>query len=116
MKWRCSVCNYLYDEDKEGTSFLELPSEWRCPVCSAPKSAFSQVGGGVVTDPDAPTVADRIVAQLHELGVKYVFGMPGDSILPLVDSLSRQDKIKFILTRHEETGPFFASPGHHQGQ
>jgi len=109
LKWRCSVCNYLYDEDKEGTSFLELPSEWRCPVCSAPKSAFSQVGGGVVTDPDAPTVADRIVAQLHELGVKYVFGMPGDSILPLVDSLSRQDKIKFILTRHEETGSLMAS-------
>lgn len=109
MKWRCSVCNYLYDEEKEGTPFLELPSDWRCPICSAPKSAFSQVGGETVTDPDAPTVADKIVAQLSELGVKYVFGMPGDSILPLVDSLSRQDKIKFILTRHEETGSMMAS-------
>lgn len=109
MKWRCSVCNYLYDEEKEGTPFLELPSDWRCPVCSAPKSAFSQVGGESITDPDAPTVADKIVAQLSELGVKYVFGMPGDSILPLVDSLSRQDQIKFILTRHEGTGSFMAS-------
>jgi pyruvate oxidase len=109
LKWRCSVCNYLYDEDKEGNPFLKLPSEWRCPICSAPKSAFSQVGGETVTDPNAPTVADKMVAQLSELGVKYVFGMPGDSILPLVDSLSRQDKIKFILTRHEETGSLMAS-------
>jgi len=109
LKWRCSVCNYLYDEEKEGTLFLELPSDWRCPVCSAPKSAFSNLGGEIVTDPDAPTVADKIVAQLSELGVKYVFGMPGDSILPLVDSLSRQNHIKFILTRHEGTGSFMAS-------
>jgi pyruvate oxidase len=109
LRWRCSVCNYLYDEEKEKTSFLELPSDWRCPVCSAPKSAFSQVGGEMVSDPDAPTVADKIVAQLSELGVRFVFGMPGDSILPLVDSLSRQDKIRFILIRHEETGSMMAS-------
>ena len=109
MKWRCSVCNYLYDEEKEDTPFKELYSDWRCPICSAPKSAFKQVGGETATDPDAPTVANKIVAQLAEMGVKYVFGMPGDSILPLVDSLSRQDEIKFILTRHEETGSFMAS-------
>ena len=109
MKWRCSVCNYLYDEDKEGTPFLELSADWRCPICSAPKSAFMQIGIGVVLDPDTPTVADKIIDQLTELGVKYVFGMPGDSILPLVESLSKQDKIKFILTRHEETGSMMAS-------
>lgn len=109
MKWRCSVCNYLYDEEKEGIDFKDLPPEWRCPVCSAPKSAFSIIGGVIDSDEDTPTVADKIVAQLEALGVKYVFGMPGDSILPLVDSLSRQDKIKFILTRHEETGSLMAS-------
>jgi len=109
LKWRCSVCNYLYDEEKEGTLFLELHPEWRCPICSAPKSAFSQVGGNIVLDQNTPTVADKIVDQLAELGVKYVFGMPGDSILPLVETLSKQDKIKFILTRHEETGSMMAS-------
>ena len=56
MKLRCSVCNYLYDEEKEGTPFRELPPDWRCPKCSAPKSAFNQVGGETVTDPDAPTM------------------------------------------------------------
>ena len=109
-RWRCTVCNYVYDEEKEGVKFGDLPADWICPICSAPKSAFVLIG--VVRAEEevgAPTVADKIVEQLAALGVKYVFGMPGDSILPLVDALSRQDKIKFILTRHEETAAFMAS-------
>ena len=110
MKLRCTVCNYIYDEEKEGVAFGDLPSDWVCPVCSAPKSAFIPLGaGGAKGGADTPTVADKVVEQLTALGVKYVFGMPGDSILPLVDSLSRQDTIKFILTRHESTGAFMAS-------
>ncbi len=108
-KWRCTVCNYVYDEEREGTKFQDLPPDWVCPVCSAPMSAFVPLGEERVEEPGAPTVADKMVEQLTALGVKYIFGMPGDSILPLVDSLSRQDKIKFILTRHESTGAFMAS-------
>jgi pyruvate oxidase len=108
-KLRCTVCNYIYDEEKEGIKFDDLPSDWVCPICSAPKSAFVPLGEVRVEETGAPTVADKIVEQLTALGVKYVFGMPGDSILPLVDSLSRQDNIKFILTRHESTGAFMAS-------
>jgi len=26
-KWRCTVCNYVYDEEKEGVSFADLPAE-----------------------------------------------------------------------------------------
>lgn len=110
MKWRCTVCNYIFNEEKEGTAFSALPADWICPVCSASKSAFIKVGAETSeNDVDAPTVADRVIEQLTALGVRYVFGMPGDSILPLVDSLSRQKKIKFILTRHEETAAFMAS-------
>jgi pyruvate oxidase len=107
-KWRCTVCNYIYDEEKEGIPFHDLPSGWVCPVCSAPKSAFvSKDGAGA--PPGTPTVADRIVEQLAILGVTHIYGIPGDSILPLVDSLSRQDAIKFVLTRHEETAAMMAS-------
>lgn len=109
-RWRCTVCNYFYDEGKEETKFGDLPPGWVCPICSAPKSAFVLMGVEKVEEElGVPTVADKIVEQLTALGVKYVFGMPGDSILPLVDSLSRQDEIKFVLTRHEETGAFMAS-------
>ena len=40
MKYICSICGYIYDEEKEGTLFAELPSSWSCPMCGAPKSAF----------------------------------------------------------------------------
>lgn len=36
-KYRCSVCGYLYDEEKEGAPFSQLQE---CPVCHQPASAF----------------------------------------------------------------------------
>jgi rubredoxin len=39
-KYRCTVCNYVYDEEKEGKKFSDLPKEWVCPVCGVPKSSF----------------------------------------------------------------------------
>jgi len=109
-KYRCTVCNYIYDEDKEGNSFKDLPSDWACPVCGAPKSAF--VPEGVVREESSEvktTVADKIIQQLEEFGVRFVFGIPGDSNLPLIDSIRRSNKVRFILTRHEETAAFMAS-------
>jgi rubredoxin len=41
--WRCTVCGYIYDEAKEGTKFEDLPDDWACPVCNAPKDAFVRV-------------------------------------------------------------------------
>lgn len=51
-RYECSACGYIYEPDKgdtkhpiaQGTSFGELPSDWRCPVCGAAKSNFSNVG------------------------------------------------------------------------
>ena len=40
MKYVCVVCDYTYDEEKEGVKFEELPKDWRCPVCGASKQAF----------------------------------------------------------------------------
>ena len=40
MKYICSVCGYIYDEEREKTLFADLPESWKCPVCKAAKSAF----------------------------------------------------------------------------
>ena len=40
MKYICSVCGYIYDEEREKTFFFVLPESWKCPVCKAAKSAF----------------------------------------------------------------------------
>ena len=41
MKYVCSICGYVYDEASEGTAFADLPDDWACPLCRAPKSAFA---------------------------------------------------------------------------
>lgn len=40
MKYICVVCGYIYDEERKGVSFDELPNDWRCPSCGALKMAF----------------------------------------------------------------------------
>ena len=43
MKYRCTVCGYIYDEEKEGTKFEELPEDWTCPLCGVGKDLFEKV-------------------------------------------------------------------------
>jgi rubredoxin len=43
LMWRCTVCGYIYDDAKEGKKFEDLPDDWACPVCNAPKDAFVRV-------------------------------------------------------------------------
>lgn len=111
MKWRCKVCNYIYDEEKEGILFNDLPESWLCPVCGAPRSAFEPLGAALSVEAAAikTTVADKIVEQLAALGVGHVFGIPGDSNLPLVEAIRKSPAVDFMLTRHEETAAFMAS-------
>jgi pyruvate oxidase len=108
-RFRCTVCNWVYDEDEEGLKFSDLPASYTCPVCGAPKSAF--VPEGIVKGDERikTNVADKLVEQLEAFGVKYIYGIPGDSNLPLIEVIRKSGKIRFILTRHEETVAFMAS-------
>jgi pyruvate oxidase len=108
-RFRCSVCNFIYDEDKEGKKFADLPDSWNCPVCGAPKTAFVPEGVSKGDEGIEKNVAEKIIEQIVAFGVNYVFGIPGDSNLPLVNAIRKNDKIDFILTRHEETAAFIAS-------
>ena len=109
-KYRCTVCNYLYDEDEEGKKFKELPDDWRCPVCNSPKSVFVLLTEEIEEyEKGGTTVSDILVQQMVELGLKHVFGIPGTSILGVVDAIKKNDKLEFIQVRHEQTAAFMAS-------
>ena len=49
-KYICDVCGYEYDPAKgdpnngiaPGTAFEDIPEDWVCPECGAPKSCFSK--------------------------------------------------------------------------
>ncbi|MBN1415230.1 MAG: flavin reductase [Bacteroidales bacterium] len=42
-KYKCTDCGYIYDEAKEGKKFSDLPENWVCPVCGAPKKDFVEI-------------------------------------------------------------------------
>ena len=42
-KWKCRVCGYIYDEEKQQKKFEDLPDNWRCPRCGATKAKFSKM-------------------------------------------------------------------------
>jgi pyruvate dehydrogenase (quinone) len=57
----------------------------------------------------AETAADVLVESLLDWGVDTIFGIPGDGINGIMESLrTRQDRIRFIQVRHEEAAAFMA--------
>src|SRR6201994_4596610 len=55
------------------------------------------------------TAGDGLVETLIKWDVDTVFGIPGDGINGIIESLrTRQDKVRFIQVRHEEAAAFAA--------
>jgi pyruvate dehydrogenase (quinone)/pyruvate oxidase len=55
------------------------------------------------------TAADILIDSIHDWGVDTIFGLPGDGINGIMESLrTRKDKIRFIQVRHEESAAFMA--------
>ncbi len=52
--------------------------------------------------------SDLFVKALESEGVEYIFGVPGEENLDLMESL-RQSSIRLILTRHEQAAGFMAA-------
>ncbi len=48
-KYHCLECEHIYDEAKgdpdsgfpPGTLWEDIPDDWDCPICGAPKSFFA---------------------------------------------------------------------------
>ena len=41
MKYVCTVCGYVYDEEVEGEAFENL-EDWVCPICAVDKTLFEE--------------------------------------------------------------------------
>ena len=53
--------------------------------------------------------SDLFIQALENEGVEYIFGIPGEENLELRESLRKSEKIKLILTRHEQGAAFMAA-------
>lgn len=49
--WECVLCGFVYDEAQglpedgiaPGTRWEDVPADWTCPDCAAPKADFSEL-------------------------------------------------------------------------
>ncbi|PTB16820.1 acetolactate synthase I/II/III large subunit [Trinickia symbiotica] len=53
-------------------------------------------------------VADAIVSALREEGIRHLFCVPGETIDPLLESLTRQHEVKPIICAHEAGAAYMA--------
>ena len=53
--------------------------------------------------------SDLFVKALENEGVEYIFGIPGEENLDLLESIRNSSQITFILTRHEQSAAFMAA-------
>jgi pyruvate dehydrogenase (quinone) len=59
------------------------------------------------------TVADLLVDTLAARGVERMYGVSGDSLNGITDSIRRQDRLQWVHVRHEETAAFAAGAEAH---
>jgi len=52
--------------------------------------------------------SDLFVQALENENIEFIFGIPGEENLDLLDSLSRS-RVELILTRHEQAAGFMAA-------
>ncbi len=63
-RYRCSICGYIYDEEKEGVPFSEITE---CPICKFPKDNFVLLDDETVRN----TTEDITVTEETETDLSY---------------------------------------------
>jgi len=54
------------------------------------------------------TGSDALISSLANEGVEVIFGLPGEHVMYMVDSLSKQPGIRWITVRQEQTAAYMA--------
>ena len=52
--------------------------------------------------------SELLVKCLEEEGIEIIFGLPGEENADFIMALEKSEKIRFVLTRHEQGAAFMA--------
>ncbi len=74
-----------------------------------PATAGGAVAAGGAAAEHSRKASDLLVEAMELEGVEYVFAVPGEENLDLLESLRRSRKIRLIVTRHEQGAGFMAA-------
>ena len=61
-----------------------------------------------MSDSNLLSGGEALIRALADLGVEYIYGYPGGSVLHIYDAIYRQDKVKHVLVRHEQAATHMA--------
>src|SRR5438105_15255199 len=78
---------------------------WRANITAA---VNKPVETRAATSIGAMSGAEAVVEMLRAHGVEVIFGLCGDTSLPLYDALARQGSIRHVLTRDERHAAYMA--------
>ncbi len=68
MVYRCSICGYVYDEEKQGAPFSELT---QCPVCKQPPEKFAAVKPDQPADVPNEAVKQPALEGAEDMDLSY---------------------------------------------
>ena len=68
MVYKCSICGYEYDEEKEGRPFSELTA---CPICKQPPEMFHEVESSKSTDMQQASKKEPVSVNADGLDLSY---------------------------------------------
>ena len=68
-KYRCLICGYIYDDSVESVKFEDLPEDWKCPICGAPKDMFEEIVEDSSKVDSNEHESDNYEEELRELNV-----------------------------------------------
>lgn len=74
-QYKCDICGYIYDESAgipengiaPGTRWEDLPQDWVCPLCGAPKEVFVKQGEATVAAEASSSNATESAEDVKEM-------------------------------------------------
>jgi acetolactate synthase-1/2/3 large subunit len=69
--------------------------------------AMDIIPSSLVASPTTPAV-QLLLKYLEAEGIQYIFGIPGGPLMPLYEALHERQRIRHVLTKHEEGAAFMA--------
>lgn len=69
--YKCTVCDTIFDEEKEGRAWHELDDDWQCHVCDSGKKLWKPADAEPPGKKAAPSESSKDVTDIEELKKEY---------------------------------------------
>ena len=89
MRYRCLLCGYVYDDEVESVPFADLPDDWTCPMCGAPKELFEAEEPAQEEPPAEPDKAAEEIRVATDSDGDMLAGLSAGQMAALCSNLAR---------------------------